>query len=160
MPQLEIKRITITGGRQSGKTTRVIEKMIEHAQAGLRVAYVTGRGREGVEAQRRIESIAPTGMVKSVRAHGQERIRFSDGGEILFITGSKNAGRGFVFDVVVFDGFQPPDEIRCNFESTLLGSQSPWLYDVFVGPTADGRVTCENAPTGAGRRRTPTGTPV
>lgn len=133
MPQLEIERVTITGGRQSGKTTRVIEKMIEHAQAGQRVAYVTGHGREGIEAQRRIERIAPDGMVKSFRAHGQERIRFADGGEILFITGSKNAGRGFMFDVVVFDGgFRPRDEIRHNFEMTLLGSDSPCVYDVFV----------------------------
>lgn len=132
MPQLEINRITITGGRQSGKTARVIERMIEHAQAGLRVAYVTGHGRAGIETQRRIEGIAPDGMVKSIRTHGQERVQFDGGGEILFITGSKNAGRGFVFDVVVFDGgsWRPGDEIRHNFEMTLLGSKSPLVYDV------------------------------
>ena len=132
--------ITISGDRQTGKTERAINIMVRRARRGDRVAYVSRRV-NSKDVQRRIEERGD--YVQSLRGNGQQRVTYPSGGQILFLSTDRNAGRGLTLDAVVLDAGPPStctfrarlagaavEERMSTFALSLIGSASPTIVQV------------------------------
>lgn len=106
--------ITIAGERQTGKTEMIIDRMVRHAQDGMRVAYVGPTMACARETQSRAESRGG----KSRRRNGEERIDYASGGSILFL--SAGSLRGLVLDALVWDDVQKPISEDAYIASKLI----------------------------------------
>lgn len=118
--------ITISGCRQSGKTEAVIDHMVRHARAGMKVMYV-GEGLSAIECQRRIDHRGESDVWRSSYTNGRERILFETGGEIRFLRADRLRGyRGLVFDVLAWDvATEPIDQFALY---PLATSANPRIY--------------------------------
>lgn len=122
-----IQTITVRGKRQTGKTQRVIDEMIKHAQEGLQVVYVTHTMRQAAQVHEDIDRRNPDGLKASYRAHGAERVHFEGGGTIRFFA-KTNTFRGMNFDVLVWDDVQKPLPEDVGF--CLSRSKAPRIYEI------------------------------
>ncbi|WPH57621.1 hypothetical protein [Mycobacterium phage WXIN] len=112
--------ITITGERQTGKTEMVIDRMVRHAREGMKVAYIGQTLVYAQHVQARIENRDEAGVVKSYRANGAQRITFSSGGSIRFLSAGKDSLRGFDLDALVWDDVQKPISDDARIASKLI----------------------------------------
>lgn len=83
--------VDVAGERQAGKTWLLTHAAITHALHGNRVAYVCPRMIDAREAFNKIEQLSHLPWVspwiqRRYYANGEQRIRFSTGGEILFLS--------------------------------------------------------------------------
>lgn len=126
-PITETPIITIHGERQTGKTEMLIDRLVRHAQDGMRIAYVGRTLKSAVDVQRRMEALDIPGAVFR-RGHGCESVRFASGGVIRFLAAGRDSGRGLCIDVLAWDDVGKL--IPAEWMRTLAASPGPLAYRV------------------------------
>ncbi len=97
--------ITITGERQTGKTTMILSRMITHAQEGLRVLYLAPTVAQANHLHN-LDWRQFEGLVKVRHSAGKAGADFGSKGSIEFRS-INQSGRGGRYDVIVFDDVDP-----------------------------------------------------
>lgn len=109
-------RWAVTVPRQNGKNALVeIIELYCASILGLRILHTAHETKTATKAFNRVlsffESRHMEDRVKSVyRGRGEQAVRLHNGGSIEFIARTKNSGRGFTVDMLVFDEAQEFDE--------------------------------------------------
>ena len=79
----------------------IVDGLLADARTGKRVGFASRMVvTSGVFAQ---AAERATDASRIVRANGCQRIEFTNGGRIVFLSSDKNAGRGQTFDVLAID---------------------------------------------------------
>ena len=101
--------LTIIGGRQCGKTQLLIEHAVGEGIKGTSIIFECATGAEMMNTFERAQTFArlPRNLqflAATVRANGNEAIRFTSGGRIMFGVHGRGFSRGLVADVHILDG--------------------------------------------------------
>lgn len=125
--------LTISGGRQVGKTETLLRRAVQDAERGFRVLYVAENHACVRNSLYRAEMMLDFPEdVRIRRTSGRESIEWVRGGSIVFKTPFRSV-RGMSFDTLLLDEVTISGSFAEDCEQTLVTSKMPWIVRAVAG---------------------------
>lgn len=125
--------LTISGGRQAGKTETLLRRAVQDAEHGFRVLYVAENHACLRDSLHRAEMMLDFPEdVRIRRTRGSESIEWIRGGLIVFKT-PRSSVRGMSFDTLLLDEVTISGSFAEDCEQTLAVSKKPWIVRAVAG---------------------------